>query len=327
MTELERAAQQEMAERELDYGRYRDTVGDWQRERAEAENWLQSQQNLDWQQYQSMLDYYSQLAQQENAAYNEEMARREAIRQYEQNFKENQRQFDVGTASNEKIAAGNNSATLGAASIGANASMANAQLNAELARLQLAEEQRQFDANYGLSQQNADWNRNMDMLNYGLSRDASDLNRLNADRNYDLNMLNYGLDRDKTNAGINSDTRDYYMNIAASTIENGQIPSAEILAAAGITEADARALLAQPQASVTGSNAGSSKASGETDSGKKTYYYMPDGYYYDETGKKYKTPRDDGNIDVSMYYYTLGQAGANGVNNLVGGYFNNFGKK
>ena len=69
-----------------DYGRYRDTVGDWQTEEEQAYNRLQNAQNFDYQDYQNSLDYYTGLAKIENAAYNTEAERQEAIRQYNQNY-------------------------------------------------------------------------------------------------------------------------------------------------------------------------------------------------------------------------------------------------
>ena len=64
-----------------EYGRYRDSVTDWQNEREFANTDYWNQYNADYSNYQTMLNYYSQLAQQENADYNtnREMALNQAM--------------------------------------------------------------------------------------------------------------------------------------------------------------------------------------------------------------------------------------------------------
>jgi hypothetical protein len=51
------------------YGRYRDTVGDWEIERAYAQNAYQQQYEQDYQNWVNMLNHWSQQAQQEYGAY------------------------------------------------------------------------------------------------------------------------------------------------------------------------------------------------------------------------------------------------------------------
>ncbi len=51
------------------YGRYRDTVGDWESERAYAQNAYQQQYEQDYQNWVNMLNHWSQQAQQEYGAY------------------------------------------------------------------------------------------------------------------------------------------------------------------------------------------------------------------------------------------------------------------
>lgn len=79
---------------ESDYGRYRDTVADWQREEALAADRAAQEEQMDYGQYRDALEYWSGLAQIENADFRTEQQRQEAIRQYEQDFAESQRQYE-----------------------------------------------------------------------------------------------------------------------------------------------------------------------------------------------------------------------------------------
>lgn len=79
---------------QTDYGRYRDTVGDWQTEENQAYNRYMDAQNMDYQQYQDMLDYWTGLAQIENADFRSEQERQEAIRQWQAQFDESKRRYD-----------------------------------------------------------------------------------------------------------------------------------------------------------------------------------------------------------------------------------------
>ena len=76
------------------YGRYRDTVGDWQNEEQQAYNRYQDAENMEYQQYLNDLNYWTGLAQVENQAYQTEQQRQEAIRQYNQDFAESKRRYD-----------------------------------------------------------------------------------------------------------------------------------------------------------------------------------------------------------------------------------------
>ena len=78
-----------------EYGRYRDTVGDWENERAFWADRGDVEAERDYQRYKDNLDYWTGLAQVENADYRNEQARQEAIRQYEQDFAEKVRQANL----------------------------------------------------------------------------------------------------------------------------------------------------------------------------------------------------------------------------------------
>lgn len=79
---------------QTDYGRYRDQVGDWQQEEQTAYGRYQDAQNMDYQQYQDMLNYWTGLAQIENADFRSEQERQEAIRQWQAQFDESKRRYD-----------------------------------------------------------------------------------------------------------------------------------------------------------------------------------------------------------------------------------------
>ena len=77
-----------------DYGRYRDTVGDWTNERDFWNGQYNTEADRDYSRYNTELQYWTGLAQVENQDYRNDQDRQEAIRQYNEQFAENQRQFD-----------------------------------------------------------------------------------------------------------------------------------------------------------------------------------------------------------------------------------------
>lgn len=79
---------------QTDYGRYRDTVGDWQTEENQAYNRYMDAQSMDYQQYQDALTYWTGIAQIENADFRSEQERQEAIRQWQAQFDESKRRYD-----------------------------------------------------------------------------------------------------------------------------------------------------------------------------------------------------------------------------------------
>ncbi|MBP5725941.1 MAG: hypothetical protein J6Y48_02585 [Clostridia bacterium] len=83
---------------QTDYGRYRDTVGDWQNELDYWTNMYNTESDRDYSRYGDQRDYWTQLAQVENADYRSEQERQEAIRQFNMNYEEQQRQFNENLA-------------------------------------------------------------------------------------------------------------------------------------------------------------------------------------------------------------------------------------
>ena len=97
---------------QVDYGRYRDTVGDWENERGYYTDQMNNERNFDYGQYRDQvsdynnyLDYYTN---QYNNEYNRDYANftdqrayDEQVRQYDTSLAEQQRQFDAEI--NEKV--------------------------------------------------------------------------------------------------------------------------------------------------------------------------------------------------------------------------------
>ena len=87
---------------QTDYGRYRDTVGDWQTELGYWTDMYNTESDRDYSRYGDQRDYWTQLAQVENADYRSEQERQEAIRQFNLNYAEQQRQYDQNFAESKR---------------------------------------------------------------------------------------------------------------------------------------------------------------------------------------------------------------------------------
>lgn len=74
-----------------DYGRYRDTYGDWENERSYYTNRADTAYDRDYGQYSDMLNYWTGMGQAENSDY-----------WTGENFRENQRQFDADMAEKQR---------------------------------------------------------------------------------------------------------------------------------------------------------------------------------------------------------------------------------
>ena len=153
---------------QTDYGRYRDTVGDWQGERDYWSGRYDTEADRDYNRYNNELNYWTQQAQAENADY-----------WTGQNFTEQQRQYNES----------------------------------------LAEQKRQWD------------------------------------QEFNYNKM--------------SEEKKYAYNYATAILANGQMPSAELLKAAGLSEADARKMMAQ--AAAKGSRGSSTPKKTTNDNTGMTY--------------------------------------------------------
>lgn len=87
---------------QTEYGRYRDEYNDWVGDRDYYTGRYDTESANDYSRYQDQRDYWTQLAQVENADYRNEQERQEAIRQFEMQYAENQRQFNETMAENRR---------------------------------------------------------------------------------------------------------------------------------------------------------------------------------------------------------------------------------
>jgi hypothetical protein len=78
-----------------DYNRFRDTISDWRTEEEQAYNRAAQAEDTDYAKYLNALNYYTGLAQTENAAYNTEAQLSEQARQHDTSLAEEQRQADL----------------------------------------------------------------------------------------------------------------------------------------------------------------------------------------------------------------------------------------
>lgn len=185
------------------YGKYRDEVADWQNERNFAANRYDTEEDRGYNRYINDLNYWTGLAQVENADYRDEQARQEAIRQYNQDYDMRQQQFD--------------------------------------------------------------WQKAVDQRDY-------DRNVLESDRAYNENVRQFeeSLNWDKMSA-----EQKYNMQLALAILEQGKMPSEEMLAAAGISAEDAQLLMAQI----------AQGGGGGTKQNQPVYYVDIAGNYYQDDGK------------------------------------------
>ena len=74
---------------QTDYGRYRDTVGDWENERQYATGRYDTENDRDYNKYMNELNYWTQMAGAENADYNTKQQMAEQKRQWDEQFNYN----------------------------------------------------------------------------------------------------------------------------------------------------------------------------------------------------------------------------------------------
>ena len=218
-----------------DYGRYRDTVGDYEREREYLTGRADTETERAREDWRYNLDYLTQLAQIENADYRNEQERQEAIRQFEQQYALQQEQL----------------------------------------RWQQDIDQRNYDRGVLESDRNYDqqlaqfqWQKDVDQRNY--DRDV-----LESDRAYELSQKQLEESIRQFNESLNWDKmsaeQKYSAELVMAILQNGQMPSDEMLAAAGLSAEDAQKLMAQ-LVTTAGGGGGNGKA--------PTYYVDIAGNYY-----------------------------------------------
>lgn len=261
------------------YGQYRDTVTDWQNERAFAANMYNTEEDRSYDRYMNDLNYWTQRAQIENADYRNEQERQEAIRQFEMQYAADQARFGWQQQVDQRDY---------------DRSVLESDRNYGLQR-------EQFD--YGKqqdAQQQANWQAQFD---YGKQQDALaqqnwqaqfDRNVMESDRNYELNQqqmaesirqFNESLDWDKM-----SSQQKYAAEYALMMLQNGQMPSDDMLNAAGLTAEDAEKLKAQVATGGGGTG------------GRNIVYPDGNGNFYTMDSKGNFTRIDPTKTDMSKYY-------------------------
>ena len=253
------------AQESQDYNRYRDTVGDWQTEEQQAYNRAQDAAQADYDAYKDALNYYTNLAQAENKQYNTDAERNEAIRQYEQDFAEKQRQYDENMALDRE----------------------NAQWKRDTDARDYAESVRQYNENLAMDKENAQWKRDTD------ARDFAEQQRL-ADIENALNQDKFDWQKEADARDFEEEKRQYEQGLAYKYVQavlaQKQMPSDELLAAAGLSRADAQKMLGQVTGGGGGGYSGSGKAPSGSGNGKTVYVDYANGK------EQYVTFGDDGHL-------------------------------
>ena len=103
-------------------------------------------------------------------------------------------------------------------------------------------------------------------------------NMYNREYGQYMDQLNYDQQKAEWEQKVQSENRDYAYNTALMILQGGQMPSSALLKEAGLSEADAKALMAMytPKKSSSGSNSGGQKKQEST--GKTTVYVNPTTY-------------------------------------------------
>ena len=223
-----------------DYQRYQDEMANWQNDRDFAAEQASAISQMDYQQYQDMLTYYTGLAQVENAAYETEEQRQEAIREYEQDFAEKVRQYDTTLAENQRQF--NENLSWDKEESYRDYYENQRQFNENLAENQrqynstLAENQRQYDSTLAENQRQYDTTFSENQRQY-------DTTLAENQRQYDTTLAENQRQYDTTMAWDQESTnRELAYNYVKAILENGGTPSQDLLNAAWLSAADAEAL-------------------------------------------------------------------------------------
>ena len=262
---------------QADYGKYRDTVGDWQAQLEYDTGRADAERNFDYNQYQADLGYWTDLAGQE-AALGEQQ------RQYDQSLAEQIRNTNLDEAYRRD--------TLGE-------QIRQNDLDEAYRRDTLGEQQRQYDTTLAetIRQNNLDEAYRRDQLGEQIRgtnldeayrRDQLSQNQAQFDAGNDLDWEKLRQDQAQFDANLTEEQRQYNQKVAmsyvADIIANGQIPSNELLVAAGLSRPDAEKMIK----AMTGSGSGSGGNGGNGNGG--------DTLLYDEKGNPKINMRDANSV-------------------------------
>jgi len=259
-----------------EYSRYRDTVSDWENER----NYLTQQEaeayNRGYNEFMNDRNYWTQQAAAENADYWTAREMEENARQYDTSMDENRRQYDTSMAENKRQY---------------DTSMAE---NRRQYDTSLAEQIRQYDKDFDENQRQYDTSMAENQRQYDTSL-AEQIREYNANlaenkRQFDANLAEQVRQFDASlNWDKMSSDQKYAAEYALAILQNGEMPTLEMLQAAGLSEEDAEKLRAKLEVTASGGGTGGKKGT--------TYYTDIAGNYYvkDKSGQYVKV--DDKDID------------------------------
>lgn len=295
-----------------DYGRYRDLVADWERELDRAREDERYEREFDYNDYRAQQEYWTGLAQVENQAYETEQQRLEAIRQYNQDFEERVREYDTDLA--EQIREYNESLAWDKEESARDFAQRQYEYNTDNQfRYDQFNWQKDVDArdyarrvlendrdyNWGVYESNRNYNRGVlesdrdfqlttDKFNWQKDVDARDFAEQvrQADLDEAFRQAQFGwqqnTDARDFNESVRQSDQKLAYNYAMAILANGQMPSAEMLAAAGLSDADARAMMPQV-VPATGGTGGKNR-----NGGNMTVYESVNGKYYTINNDKVK---------------------------------------
>ena len=268
-----------MAMDENEYGRHRDTVGDYERERDYLAGRYDTEANRNMQLYQTELDYALKRAQIENADYRSEQERQEAIRQFDLQYQADMERFgwqkDVDQRDyNRGVLESDRAYNRDVLESDRSYDMAQQQFNwqQDVDRRNYDRDVLESDRAYDLNRQQFDWQQATDQRDFNEQRRRADQDEAYRQRQLEESMRQFqeSMEWDKL-----STQQKYNFETAMQILANGQMPSETLLAAAGLNAEDAQKLMAQTTSGGSGSG-----------NGKKNVYYL------DKNGNPYKQNSD-----------------------------------
>ena len=217
-----------------DYDRYRDTYKDWQDERDYLTGREDTERSFDVNQFNADRSYWTDQAKQENADYWQGQEFDESKRRYDQDFEETKRKYEQDFAESKRR------------------DNRDYEENVRQYEKNFAENQRQFDAQQAAQTRQFEENKR----------------QFDAEIAEKQRQFNESLDWDKM-----SEAQKYAAEYCRQILAQGNMPSEDLLKAAGLSSADAQAMMTPAQVVVSGGGGGGT-------GGSKTYYVDKNGVFY-----------------------------------------------
>ena len=215
-----------------EYGRYRDEVSDWENERGYYTDRADTEYNRDYDAYIRDRDYWNQQVQQENADWWQSMQYNEQMRQ---NDASRQMQYDQMNTENQ------------------------------YRYDTLEEQQNQFDANY--AQQLREFEESVRQYDQNYAEQVRQFNETSR-----LDWAKLEENQRQFDANLSEEQRQYNRNLAYNYVQailaKNQIPSNELLVAAGLSQEDAQKMITEIIAEAGGGGGGGTSR-GNGNSNKK----------------------------------------------------------